>query len=107
MRCRRVGERLGMTLIELLVVLVILALVASVVAFAPAAVERAPAGDVEAGIAAARREALRSGAPVTIDIVIDGHPHSVTALPDGSVIADSALDVDRLRGKAIPDRGAR
>ena len=103
MRRSVVADRRGVTLLELLVVLVILGLVASLVAFAPAAVERVPAGEVEARVAAARREALRSGAPVTIDITIDGHPHSLTALPDGSVIADPTLGVERLSGRLVGD----
>lgn len=106
MRRRRLAAaRRGVTLLELLVVLVILGLVASLVAFAPSAVERAPVDDVGASIAEARREALRTGVSVTIEILIEGAKRSVTAMPDGSVIADPSLDVNRLSGRGSA-RGA-
>lgn len=102
-RRSRPDQRKGVTLIELLVVLVILGLVSSVVGFAPSAMEREPVSDVEAAIAAARREALGSGSVVTIDVLIDGRPRSVTALPDGSLVADPTLAVDRLSGRTTSE----
>jgi prepilin-type N-terminal cleavage/methylation domain-containing protein len=106
MRRRLSSGRRGVTLLELLVVLVILGLVASIAAFAPSAMERPAVDEVAAQISDARREALRSGVSVTIDIVVDGRPRAVTALPDGSLIADPGLAVDRLSGRRMDARDA-
>lgn len=92
------ANRHGVTLLEMLVVLVILGVVASLAYFAPAAVARPPTDGVEAAIASARREAIRSGQPVTIDVWMDGRIHAATALPDGSVVAEQGIRVERLTG---------
>jgi prepilin-type N-terminal cleavage/methylation domain-containing protein len=94
-RCRHAG----VTLVELLVALVILGLVAGVAGLAAPPVRRPSAGDVtRASIAQARRSALVSGQPVTTTILAGGQARVLTALPDGEVIADSSLSVDRLAG---------
>ena len=93
-------------MLELLVVLVILGLVASIATFAPAAVEPARPDPVGGCVARARREALRSGVPVTIEIAFQGRALSITALPDGSIAANPELGFDRLSGRRAEKSGA-
>lgn len=92
--------RRGVTLLELMVTLALLAILAGVVGLS---VGRAgPARTVDARtaqIAAARDSALRSGHAVTITLVDSGRVASVTALPDGRVLADPGLEIDPLTGE--------
>lgn len=92
--------RRGVTLVELLAALAILTIVAAIsgAAFHAWATPKPPPVDA-AAIAAARREALQSGRQVTVVVDDSLRPRSVLALPDGSVIGDSALGVDRLAGR--------
>lgn len=102
------AARRGVTLVELLVVIVLLGIIAgvSVLGFARAST---PARDdkrdrVLGPLAAARRNALRMGRPVTITIDDSSAVLSATALPDGSVVADAGIQRlvawDRLSGVA-------
>jgi prepilin-type N-terminal cleavage/methylation domain-containing protein len=92
-------ERAGVTLIELMVVLTILSVLAAVTGLA---LRRAqPLGAVDARtaiIARARQLAVDSGRPVHTTVDVDSVPTPVTAYPDGSVIGDAALHIDRLSG---------
>jgi prepilin-type N-terminal cleavage/methylation domain-containing protein len=91
------------TLIELMVVLTILSVIAGVTGLA---VHRAPpvrATDARvAMIAAARRMAIDSGRSITVTVDVDSVPTAVTVLPDGDVVADATLGVDRLTGTHAP-----
>jgi prepilin-type N-terminal cleavage/methylation domain-containing protein len=89
-----------MTLVELLVAIAILGLIAGLGALAfmrAPSQTRGPMDDV----LAARREAIATGRPVHLQMQVDGEAHFATALPDGSVLGDSALAVDRLTGRPI------
>jgi prepilin-type N-terminal cleavage/methylation domain-containing protein len=91
--------RRGVTLVELVVVLAVCGILAGVVGLAMRAA-RPVADTPEQRLAAARREALRTGRPVTAVWTIDGKAAQATARPDGSTIADPALGVDRLTGRS-------
>lgn len=94
------NPRLGVTLIELLVALAVLGLLTGVVVLQVRPVRRLP-GDWRAdSIAAVRRRAVAEGAPRTAILASDpAGAHAITALPDGRVIADSAVDVDAFTGR--------
>ncbi len=108
------ARRNGVTLVELLVVLAILGLMAGIVGLSFTRDEPVPdAGTLAAAhdtIAAARRSAIAAGLPVATMVLVtragegDAGPQTyrATALPDGSVIADAALGIDRLSGRPIP-----
>jgi len=89
--------RAGVTLVELLVVLAIMAVMAGVATFGAPPTHATPS-DVAVRTASARRAALASGRPVSVTVVAFGHEHAMSALPNGVVIADSLLGVDRLTG---------
>ncbi len=90
--------RRGVTLVELLVVLAIMTVMAAVVGLAAPPIRHADPDTATTRLTAARRAALASGQPVSITVVSRERPYAVTAYPDGAVVADSALAVDRLSG---------
>jgi prepilin-type N-terminal cleavage/methylation domain-containing protein len=93
--------RRGVTLLELLIVVVVLGLVTSVAALVmPAKV--VPPDDTPHRIANARTRALRTGQPVSVVLQLDTVFSLATAMPDGTVLADSAARIDRLTGKPLP-----
>jgi prepilin-type N-terminal cleavage/methylation domain-containing protein len=96
------GLRRGVTLVELLVVLAIMTVMAAVVGLAAPPIHRTDPDVATTRVTAARRAALSSGQPVSITVVSQEHPYAVTAYPDGAIVADSALAVDRLAG--VPDQ---
>jgi prepilin-type N-terminal cleavage/methylation domain-containing protein len=89
-----------MTLVELLVTLAVLGIAAAVVTVAlPRPAAHSPHTPA-ARIAAARREALERGRPVTIVVHVDTALLDVTVNPDGSVLADAPLHFDRFAGRS-------
>lgn len=91
----------GVTLIELMVAIALLAILTGVVGLAIASAPVvAHVDDIRARISDARTQAIEKGRPVTITISDSARPRAVTALPDGSVLADSGILIDRLTGRA-------
>jgi len=97
-------QRRGLTLAELIIVLGILGLLAGVTALAFRSADPLPrVTPAQATIAAIRRAAIDSGRPISVAIPGDSGPRAATAFPDGSVIADPSLHVDRWSGaRATP-----
>ena len=94
----------GVTLVELIVVLAILGILAGVTGLALGAAKPVPSASTEvAAAASARRQALERGEAVTVTLHSGGVARTLTALPDGSVIGDPDLPIERLTGR--PPRG--
>ncbi|HEX7938602.1 MAG TPA: prepilin-type N-terminal cleavage/methylation domain-containing protein [Gemmatimonadaceae bacterium] len=89
----------GFTFIELVVVLAIIALVVGANAIAPQRTNAPVNGAVEREVSALRNSALLTGMPRRGQVIVAGAVRSIFALPDGRIIADSALSVDRLTGR--------
>lgn len=50
------------------------------------------------------RTVVRTGHAATLTFLLDGTPSVATVNPDGSVIADSILHIDRLTGRRMHER---
>ena len=98
-------NRFGTTLLELLVTLVILAILASVAVLAIHDPPKPDPTNPRVIVQAARRRALEHGVQVDTTVQVGGLTHDVTVLPDGRVIADSIVQVNRLTA-VFPDSGA-
>lgn len=120
----RIRSRRGVTLIELAVALVIIGIMLTVVSLQwsdPGSVRVEEPGTVAAWVAEARGRAIATGSPQTLRLrvsddgdraVLEERPglgavRRLTAYPDGSVVADSGLPVDRLTGTVHRQRGER
>ena len=93
-------NRPGVTLIELIVVLAIVAIMAGVTTLAFRRADMTPTvAPWVSAVAAARRTAVDSDRTVSLTVRVGDKVYAATALPDGSVVADAALGVDRLTGE--------
>lgn len=93
------GDRRGVTLLELLAILLIVGTVASVVSLAVRHLDEPDPADPYTQVANARRDALADGAVRALVLRLHDRPAAVSVLPDGRVIADSALALDPLTGQ--------
>lgn len=89
----------GTTLVELLVTLSILGILAGVTTLALRRVDRPASDDPLTILADSLRLAVDTPRAVVVRLVRDRKPLSATLWPDGSIVADSALRVDRLTGR--------
>ena len=92
----------GVTLLELLVTMSILAALSAVTTLGVRRITAPRPDDPRTILANGIRQVLATGRATTLHFVIDGLVTSATVLPDGSVVADSALALERLTG--IPAR---
>ncbi len=95
----------GATLIELIVTIAIIAVIAGTAGLAmrPAPASGRDDRSPDARVAALRGAALARATPLSDTVAVDGRLVTVTAFPDGRVVADSALHVDQLSGRAPHD----
>jgi prepilin-type N-terminal cleavage/methylation domain-containing protein len=102
-RSRQCGRHhAGVTLVELLVVLAILGAMALVVSLSTRSGHTASrVGDADARVAWLRRDAVDRGTSIVAVVDDSSGARAVLALPDGSVIADPSLRVDRLTGRRV------
>jgi len=89
----------GSTLIELLVVLSVLAILASVTVLAARRFDPPPRDDPSIVLADSLRVAVDTPRTIVVRLVQSGAPLSAAIRPDGSVVGDSALGVDRFTGR--------
>lgn len=94
----------GTTLVELLVVLCILGVIASVTVLAIRRLDRPSPDESTAILAESLRAAVDTPRTIVVRVAHDGRPLSATIRPDGSIVADSALDADRLTGRTVHAR---
>ncbi len=94
----------GTTLVELLVVLCILGVIASVTVLAIRRFDGPSPDDPAAILAESLRAAVDTPRTIVVRVAPDGRPLSATLRPDGSIVADSALDADRLTGRTVHAR---
>jgi hypothetical protein len=99
-RCR--SEPCGATVLELIVTVAIIGVTASIAALAA---RRAPPPDPANPatiIADTLERVLATGMPVTLTFNVHARPVVATVNPDGTIVADSALVIERLSGRMIP-----
>jgi hypothetical protein len=63
-----------------------------------------PANDPTVIIADTLERVLSTGRAISLQFVVNGRPADATVYPDGSVLADSALHIDRFTGRPIDVR---
>ena len=93
----------GSTLIEMLVTLALLGIIASVATLGIRRVTRPAPNDPMTIMADTVDAVIASGHPTTLQFIVSGRPALATINPDGSIIADSALHVDRFTGRSTRD----
>lgn len=93
-------DRAGGTLIELLVTMTLLAIIASVTTLAFRQITAPVPGDPMTVISDTLKTVLSSGQSVTLQFMVNGRPALATVNPDGSIVADTALHIDRFTGRS-------
>lgn len=97
------SSRDGVTLLELVIVITVLSVIGGVTALLlPQTI--IPPDDTPHRITDARTMALRTGVPVHVVVHVRSGFLPATALPDGTVLVDSAAHVDRLTGRITVPR---
>jgi len=91
--------RRGTTLLELLITVVVLGIIWSVATLALGSAPAPSQTDPARVIGDTLNAVIESGVPTTLELIVDARPALAALSPDGSVVADSALRVDRLTGR--------
>lgn len=94
----RSSRRRAFTLVELLVVVSVMAIMSSVAMLAVRNIEPPRADDPRQILADSQQRALASGQQIRVRLVVNGWPAAAVVRPDGGIVADSALDVERFTG---------
>jgi prepilin-type N-terminal cleavage/methylation domain-containing protein len=92
-------RRRGMTLVELLVTLAIMGVLLGVVTLALRRIAQPLREDPYHIVADSLRAAAASGRAISLSFIIRGAAAAATVFPDGSVVSDSVLAIERLSGK--------
>lgn len=90
----------GSTLVEMLITLALLGVISAVTTLAVRRVAPPDPNDPLIVIADTISAVMKSGRPATLQFMVSGRPALATLNPDGSVVADSVLHVDRLTGES-------
>ena len=92
------GCRRGMTLVELLLTLAIMGVLLGVVTLALRRIAEPMREDPYHIVAESLRAAAASGRAISLSFVVQGGSAAATVFPDGSVVGDSVLAIERLSG---------
>jgi prepilin-type N-terminal cleavage/methylation domain-containing protein len=103
-RSAHVSRRQGGTLIELLISLSLLGIMASVVTLAIRRITPPDPTDPMTIIADTMSSIMAAGRPATLRFQINGRPALATLNPDGSIVADSLLGIERFTGRRLRAR---
>lgn len=101
-RFRFVQLRAGVTLLEVIVVVAVMAVAVTVAGLSWRTHE--PPVSASAAVqlvAAARREALKSGSAVTVRVELTTGVHVITVTPDGRIRGGEAVGFDALAGQPV------
>jgi hypothetical protein len=95
----RAAKSSGGTLIEVLISLVLLGIISSVVTLAVRRITPPDPTDPLTIIGDTINSVIASGRPLTLQFVVNGRAALATVSPDGSVIADTILHIERFTGR--------
>jgi prepilin-type N-terminal cleavage/methylation domain-containing protein len=101
----RIGQRRrGVTLVELLISLAIMGIMAGVATMAVRRIAAPVPDDPYHIVADSLRRAVETGRPAVVKLVVGGAAAYATVNPDGSVVADTVLHVERFTGRPVHAR---
>ena len=92
------GNQRAFTLIELLVSIGLVGVIASIATVALRRIDELPSDDPVRVLADSLRRVVATGRAVTLHLRVNGAWALATIHPDGSIVADSVVRVDRLSG---------
>lgn len=101
---RTAASSSGYTLIELVVCVALVGMAASVAALAARRFTRPDPADPLVIVRNAVDSSLSTGRSITLQLSVDGRAALATFNPDGSVLADSVLRIDRFTGRSTRAR---
>jgi prepilin-type N-terminal cleavage/methylation domain-containing protein len=90
------ARRRAFTLVELLVTLAVISVVSGVAVLAFRVPVVSLGDDPIARVLSARRQALREGRPVTVEVMTSEGVRLVTAYPNATIVADPQIGLDRI-----------
>ena len=92
-------QRRGSSLLELIVTIVLLSIMTGVATMAARRVQAPDSTDPARMVLDSAHRAISDARPATIHLLNSGQAADATANADGSIIADSVLDIERLAGR--------
>jgi prepilin-type N-terminal cleavage/methylation domain-containing protein len=98
------SSRAGFTLVELLVAMTVLAITSMIATLAIRRNDSPAPDDAWRILADSQRVALATGRSIVVRLNIAGTAAYASIQPDGSVVADSTLEIERLSGLRTSER---
>lgn len=94
----------GTTLLEVLVTVAILGVIAGVTVLAVRRMDPPSADDPRQILAESLRTVVATGRSAEVRIVVNGVMATAVVRPDGSIVADSSLEIERFTGRPLNAR---